>query len=254
MKKLGVISSFTLSAVLAIAAIPAGAQTTAGNTNASVADAPLSTPAPASVTNNLNLMPSLVPPAAAAPAAASSSSDSFHRFDFFAGYSFLSNNIAFADDEDGVPQLVHGYAASIQFNLNKNFGILADFSGHNGSMNNVFEFDEEDRSHQTEDQYYFLFGPSVSHSFGKVRISGHVLVGLAKQHYGEAFPGDSEENFGFKNTNFAAGVGGSFDWMFNDRFGWRILQFDYLTSLFNGDFSGRVNNVRGSTGLIVRFK
>src|SRR5580704_16042705 len=115
MKKLGVISSFTLSAVLAIAAIPAGAQTTAGNTNASVTDAPLSTPAPASVTNNLNLMPSLVPPAAAAPAAASSSSDSFHRFDFFAGYSFLNNNIAFADDEDGLPQLVHGYAASIQF-------------------------------------------------------------------------------------------------------------------------------------------
>jgi hypothetical protein len=251
MKKLGVISSLTLSAVLAIAAIPAGAQTTAGTTNASVTDAPLSTPAPASVTNNLNLLPSLAP--TPAPAAASMSSD-FHRFDFFAGYSFLSNNIAFADDEDGTPQLVHGYAASITFNLNKNFGIMADFSGHNGSMNNVFEFDEEDRSHQTEDQYYFLFGPSVSHSFGKVRISGHVLVGLAKQHYGEAFPGDSEDNFAFKNTNFAAGVGGSFDWMFNDRWGWRVLQFDYLVSQFSGDFSGRVNNVRGSTGLIVRFK
>ena len=135
MKKLGVISSLTLSAVLAIAAIPAGAQTTAGTTNASVpvADpAPLSTPAPASVTNNLNLIPSLAPTPAAAPAAASSSSDSFHRFDFFAGYSFLSNEIATVDDGQ-FNQLLHGYAASVTFNLNKNFGILADFSGNNGT-------------------------------------------------------------------------------------------------------------------------
>lgn len=245
MKKLGIISSFTLSAVLAIAAIPAGAQTTAGTTNASVpvADpAPLSTPAPASVTTNLNLGPSLAPTPAAAPAAASSSSDSFHRFDFFAGYSFLNNNIGQVDEGEPV-QLDHGYAASVTFNLNRNFGILADFSGHNGSVNQF-------NTHQNEDQYYFLFGPSVSHSFGKARISGHVLVGLANQHLGERFTNDSEDNFGEKEHNFAAGVGGSFDWMFTERFGWRVLQFDYLTSIFDGE---RVNNVRGSTGLIVRF-
>jgi hypothetical protein len=245
MKKLGVISSFTLSAVLAIAAIPAGAQTTAGNTNASVTDAPLSTPAPASVTNNLNLMPSLAPTPAAAPAAASSNSDSFHKFDVFVGYSFLNNNIAFTD-EDGPVQLVHGYAASVTFNLTRNFGILADFSGHNGSTTNMF-FDEPTR--QDEDQYYFLFGPSVSHSFGKARISGHVLVGLANQHLSERCT-ECEDAFGDKEHNFAAGVGGSFDWMFTERFGWRVLQFDYLTSIFDGE---RVNNVRGSTGLIVRF-
>lgn len=248
MKKLGVISSLTLSAVLAIAAIPAGAQTTAGNTNASVTDAPLSAPAPASVTNNLNLMPSLVPPA---PAAAPASSDSFHRFDFFAGYSFLSNGIASAEDENdggfGPTQLVHGYAASVTFNLSRNFGILADFSGHNGSTPNNF-FDEGTR--QDEDQYYFLFGPSVSHSFGKARVSGHVLVGLANQHVGERCTACDGDSFGEKEHNFAAGVGGSFDWMFTSRWGWRVLQFDYLTSMFEGI---RVNNVRGSTGLIFAF-
>jgi hypothetical protein len=252
MKKLGVISSLTLSAVLAIAAIPAGAQTTAGNTNASVPvsdPAPLSTPAPASVTNNLNLMPSLAPTPAATPAP---SGDSFHRFDFFAGYSFLSNSIASAEDEFdggfGPTQLVHGYAASVTFNLNRNFGILADFSGHNGSTtNNLFD----ETAHQTEDQYYFLFGPQVSHSFGKARISGHVLVGLANQHVGERCTGDCEgDSFAEKEHNFAAGVGGSFDWMFTSRWGWRVLQFDYLTSMFT---SLRVNNVRGSTGLIFQF-
>jgi hypothetical protein len=248
MKKLGVISSLTLSAVLAFAAIPAGAQTTAGSTNASVTDAaPLTTPAPASVTNNLNLMPSLAPTPAAAPAAASSSSDSEHKFDIFVGYSFLNNNLAAVDD-DGPVQLVHGYAASVKFNLNRNFGILADFSGHNGAMNSP-AFD----THQTEDQYYFLFGPEVSHSFGKARISGHVLVGVANQHFGE-----TNEDGSSKSHNFAAGVGGSFDWMFTSRWGWRVLQFDYLTSLnsFANDdgFTARVNNVRGSTGLIFRFK
>ena len=251
MKKLGVISSFTLSAVLAIAAIPAGAQTTAGTTSASVPvsdPAPLSTPAPASVTNNLNLMP-LAPTPAAAPAAASSSSDSFHRFDFFAGYSFLNNNISQSDnfgDAFGPTQLVHGYAASVTFNLNKNFGILADFSGHNGST--TF-FSDDTTFRQDEDQYYFLFGPSVSHSFGKARISGHVLVGLANQHLSERCT-ECEDGSSAKEHDFAAGVGGSFDWMFTERFGWRVLQFDYLTSIFEG---GRVNNVRGSTGLIVRF-
>ena len=119
-------------------------------------------------------------------------------------------------------------------------------------MNGNF-FDGEDRAHQTEDQYYFLFGPSVSHSFGKARVSGHVLVGLANQHYGENSSDEEEDNVpASRNTNFAAGkVGGSFDWMFNDRWGWRILQADFLTSIFDGE---RVNNVRGSTGIIVRFK
>jgi hypothetical protein len=244
MKKLGVLTSVVLVAFLALMVVPAGAQTPSGTTTASVAEpAPNSTPAPASVTTNLNLVPSLAPK----PAAAKTSDDSNHRFEVFAGYSFLNNNIAFADDEEGVPQLVHGYAASVAFNLDRNFGIVADFSGHNGAMNSF-----ADGSHQTEDQYYFLGGPQISHSFGKVRISGHVLVGVAKQHYGENFSG--EGHLSFKETNFAAGVGGSFDWMFSDCWGWRVLQFDYLTSLFNGEFSGRVNNVRGSTGIIVRFK
>jgi hypothetical protein len=242
MKRFGTITSLVLVAFLALSVIPASAQTSTGTTTVTVpavgSDAPAAAPASGTTTIPYNLHASLAPKPAAA-----SSSDSYPRFEVFAGYSFLNNNIAFADDE-GPVQLVHGYAASVTFNLNRNFGILADFSGHNGSLN---QFDE----HQTEDQYYFLFGPSVGHSFGKVRISGHALVGLAKQHYGEFFGTEDEDNFGLKETNFAAGVGGSFDWMFTDRWGWRVLQFDYLTSIFDGE---RVNNVRGSTGIIVRFK
>jgi hypothetical protein len=246
MKKLGIVASFMLVGLLAISVIPANAQTVSGTTSATVsAPDAVGTPAPASVTTNLNLLPSLAPK----PKAAKASDDSDHRFEVFAGYSFLNNNIAFADDEDGPVQLVHGYAASVTYNLNKNFGILADFSGHNGSVNGVLF---EETTHQTEDQYYFLFGPSVSHSFGKARISGHVLVGVARQHYGES---GGLGTFAEHNTNFAAGVGGSFDWMFSDRWGWRVLQADYLTSIFNSDFfSSRVNNFRGSTGIIVRFK
>jgi hypothetical protein len=198
MKKLGVITLIAVCAFLAVSVVPAGAQTAGGATSVSVPTAgPESdgTPAPASVTSNLNLFPSLPPQPTPA---AMSSSDSFHKFDVFAGYSFLNNDIAVVDAGE-FQQLVHGYAASVTFNLNKNFGILADFSGNNGSLT-------LGTTHQTEDQYYFLFGPTVSHSFGKARISGHVLVGAARQHYGEAFTSD-ETNFGFKQTNFAAGVG-----------------------------------------------
>jgi hypothetical protein len=244
MKKLGIITSIAACAFLAVSVVPAGAQTTAGSTDVSVPVAVAdtgSTPALASVTSNLKLFPALAPEPT--PAAKMSSDDSFHKFDFFAGYSFLNNNIAQVDG-DGPVQLVHGYAASVKFNLNRNFGILADFSGHNGSANSS-SFDV----HQTEDQYYFLFGPEVSHSFGMARISGHVTVGVDKDHLG----GSNGTNA--KSHNFSAGVGGSFDWMFTDRWGWRVLQFDYLTSLvnFTDGFQGRVNNVRGSTGLIVRF-
>jgi hypothetical protein len=246
MKKLGIITSIAACAFLAVSVVPAGAQTTAGSTDVSVPVAAANadgTPAPASVTSNLKLFPALA--AEPAPAAASSS-DSSHKFDVFVGYSFLNNGTAL-DNFEGPAQLVHGYAASVTYNFNRNFGILADFSGHNGSLN----FSNGDTtSHQTEDQYYFLFGPQVSHSFGKARISGHVTVGVAKQHLGET-NGDRQ----VKEYDFSAGVGGAFDWMFTERFGWRVLQFDYLTSLFDtANFGTRVNNVRGSTGLIVRFK
>jgi len=227
-----------LVGLLAISVIPANAQTVSGTTSATVsAPDAVGTPAPASVTTNLNLLPSLAPK----PKAAKASDDSEHKFEVFAGYSFLSNEIAVVDDED-FNQLVHGYAGSVTFNLNRNFGILADFSGHNGSLT-------RSGTHQTEDQYYFLFGPVVSHSFGKARISGHVTVGVAKKHYGENFSG--EGFFNVKEHDFAVGAGGAFDWMFSDRWGWRVLQFDYLMSDFTFE---RVNNVRGSTGIIVRFK
>ena len=244
MKKLGVIASLLLVAFLAVLVVPAGAQTASGTTEVSVpvVEPMPSSPAPASVTTNLNLFPSLAPK----PAAAKMSDDSGHKFDVFIGYSFLNNNVAFQDSNTGTEQIVHGYAASVTFNLNKNFGILADFSGHNGSSNQ-FGVDQD------EDQYYFLFGPAVSHSFGKARISGHVTVGVARQHYSDNNTANEGGIVSHRDTNFAAGVGGAFDWMFRERWGWRVLQFDYLTSNFNGQFSTRINNVRGSTGLIVRF-
>jgi hypothetical protein len=241
MKRLGVITALALVAFLAISVVPAGAQSVAGTTSSSLPVAspdPAVTPAPLSIKSGIGLYPSLPPKASPA---ASSSSDSFHRFDFYAGYSFLSNEIAVVDDGD-LEQLVHGYAASVTFNLNRSFGILADFSGHNGTLkHNAFD--------QTEDQYYFLFGPVVSHSFGKARISGHVGVGFAKQHYGENF--GEGGNSSIKEYDFAVGAGGAFDWMFSDRWGWRVLQADYLMSDFTVE---RVHNFRASTGIIIRFK
>jgi len=226
MKKLGVITSIAACAFLVFSVLPAGAQTQAASTDVSV---------PVTATE-----------ASAPPApSASSSGDSFHRINLFVGYSFLSNDLAVVR-ANGFQQLEHGYAGSATLNLSANFGLLVDFSGHNGSLT-------VGGTHQTEDQYYYLAGPVVSHTFGKARISGHVLVGVANQHLGVSGVGE-------KQGNFAAGAGGAFDWMFSHHVGWRVLQFDYLTSIFNnssvGPFSGngRVNNVRGSTGLVFHLK
>jgi opacity protein-like surface antigen len=68
------------------------------------------------------------------------------------------------------------------------------------------------------------------------------MVGLAHIHTGGTLPGPS-------NTSFATAVGGGLDYRLFRPVAWRV-EGDYLHTKF---FNTAQNNLRLSTGIVVRF-
>ena len=85
----------------------------------------------------------------------------------------------------------------------------------------------------------FLFGPRVSVSVGKIRPFAEVLIGGAHL---------SANNGVGSDTSFATAIGGGIDYKIIRPVAWRF-QGDYVQTRF----SGTQNNVRLSTGIVVRF-
>jgi hypothetical protein len=224
-----------LAVLVCVPAIPANAQVTSAADPVASATAPppelISSPTTFSSAHPVNLAPSLTP---RSPAAASSG-DRDSKFDLFLGYSFLSNNSAEFRAGD------HGWNLDGTWFLNNHIGLMFDFSGHSGS-NNSFGDDQD------IDQYYFLFGPNIVQRFGNFSVSGHFGAGIAHQRF--SYFGDGSFNSANEN-DFAMEVGGNLDWVGKGHFGLRIIKFDYLFSQIQGR---TVNNLRVSTGLIIRFK
>jgi len=254
MRRIPAILVLGVLAVLTISVIPASAQT-ASNPNTSNWVAP--TTLTGSQPSDLGAYLGENPPLPAAGAAAGSTG--FPKVDVYVGYAFLADELAWQTN-DGVQQnIAGGYAASIAFHLTHNFAFLVDLSGHNGTL----KLPNDDGLIQHEDEYYFLFGPQLSHTMGKARVSAHVLAGFTRQHFGDFYTEDDYSE-GSKATSFAAGVGGAFDWIFSDRFSWRIMQFDYLFTAFAGtvnyseeedpyDYTAysHINDLRVETGLVI---
>lgn len=242
MKKQLAILGFALVGLVLMPAISTQAQGVS-NTDNTVTTAVDATSAPVPVSANHTLAVD-VPGAAPSPAPSSTAAgDSGHRIDVFVGYSFVSSGYG------ETRELAHGYAGSVTFNITPNFGIMADFSGHNHSSAPPFNVPADD---QDQDLYYLVFGPTVSHHFGNVRVSGHALVGLAQQRFSVSNPGIT--NFGQKDRNFAMALGGSFDWIGSGHFGWRIMDIDYIfTQVTPIQTNSAIHNIRVSTGLLIRF-
>lgn len=121
----------------------------------------------------------------------------------------------------------NGFELSGQYRFRNWLGGVADFGGSAGNLGIAPSLTT------------YLFGPEVSF---RARVSpfAHVLIGAA--HFGAGNPGS--------DTSFAAAVGGGIDLRLAHGIYWRVIQGDYLPTRFNG---GTQNNVRVSTGLVVRF-
>jgi len=160
----------------------------------------------------------------------------------FLGYSYENTDWSGFNSNLSRPNL-HGWEASFEGKVVPWFGIVADVSGHYGSQN----FLEPTPNglvnvNVTGHQQEYLVGPRLSLPVGKLTPFGEVMVGFAHIHNGGTLPGPS-------NTSFATAVGGGIDYRLVRLLALRV-EGDYLRTSF---FSTSQNNLRLSTGVVVRF-
>jgi opacity protein-like surface antigen len=126
-------------------------------------------------------------------------------------------------------------------------GIAADFDGHYGSQNFPIicpacpvGIPLGGTVNASFNEHNYLFGPRVSVSVGKVRPFAEALFGAGHV---------SANNGVGSDTSFATALGGGLDYKLIPLVAWRI-QGDYLQTRF---FGATQNNVRLSTGIVLRF-
>ena len=163
--------------------------------------------------------------AAAPPAAAQ---EEVPKAEVFGGYSWAGSDF-------------HGWGVSVTGNVNRWFGLTADFSGHysNGEPGVVRE---RQRAHS------FLFGPRLSLRRKRATAFAYALFGGV--HFRDEV---SAPAFGFSesasDTGFNMALGGGLDVRLTRRVALRAFQLDYLRPTFFGEAH---NRGRLACGLVLR--
>jgi opacity protein-like surface antigen len=162
----------------------------------------------------------------------------------FLGYSYENTNSSAFGLNLSRPNL-QGWEASAEGKVLPFVGIVVDVSGHYGSQ--TFQESPPPTTGATTikvtgHEQEYLFGPRLSVPVGKFTPFGEFMVGLAHIHTGGTLPGPS-------NTSFATAVGGGLDYRLFRPVAWRV-EGDYLHTKF---FNTAQNNLRLSTGIVVRF-
>jgi len=161
----------------------------------------------------------------------------------FFGYSFENASSSALDNIDR-PNL-QGWEGSLEGKLAPFFGIVTDFSGHYGSQSYVVPTPNGlETLRITGHEYEVLFGPRVSVPIGKITPFGEFMVGLAHISTGGSGVAGSPSN-----TSFATAVGGGIDYKIFRPVALRV-EGDYIRTNF---FSTSQNNIRLSTGIVIRF-
>lgn len=209
------------------------------------------------------------------PAYAQKGSDEGSKVDLFGGVSFLENQYPSVACCGG-NYTIKGFHIQGTYNLTKHLGFMADFSRHSNTSderstntsNGNFETLHVDQSMRT-----IAFGPAFSVEAGKMRLSAHTLAGfstgeLTSHRAGTYWGSPFDYLYTYpSNTGMAFVLGGSADYMFKPRWGWRIAQVDYVHSTLQACETGLqpgniytpgtgcdygVKNLRLSTGLVFR--
>jgi hypothetical protein len=161
----------------------------------------------------------------------------------FFGYSYLSTDLSSIGRAN-----TNGWEASVEGKVIPFLGVVADFDSHYGSENfpicpvipvgTLPGACSGVSASITEHNY--LFGPRVSMSVGKFRPFAEALFGASHVNVNNGIGSD---------TSFATAIGGGLDYKIIRPVAWRF-QGDYVQTRF---FSTTQNNVRISTGLVLRF-
>jgi opacity protein-like surface antigen len=160
----------------------------------------------------------------------------------FVGYSFENTGSSALKLNLSRPNL-QGWEGSLEGKVLPWVGIVADFSGHYGSQTYSMPTPNGVETIKvTGHELEVLFGPRLSVPVGKFTPFGEIMGGIAHINTGGTLPGPS-------NTSFATAVGGGIDYRLVRLVALR-LEGDYLVTRF---FSTTQNNLRLSTGIVVRF-
>jgi opacity protein-like surface antigen len=155
----------------------------------------------------------------------------------FVGYSYYNAGLSSLGRSN-----LNGWNGSVEGKLIPWVGIVADVSGHYGSESIPFRCAGPGLCSSVSINIHeldFLVGPRVSVSVGKIRPFAEALFG----------GGHISTNGAGSDTSFATALGGGIDYHLIPLVAWR-LEGDYVQTRF---FSTTQNNVRLSTGIVLRF-
>jgi hypothetical protein len=167
------------------------------------------------------------------------------KVDIFGGFQYLHNGDITVDgsSQSGTSQSFNGWDIAPEFKFNRFLGVEGDFSGGYGSVSGV-----------SNHLYTYTGGPVVSIGLPFLTPFAHALFGGARI-------ASSEDGVSVSTNGYTLMVGGGVDAKLNRLLAVRIAQVDWLYYHFSGynasgvttpSFSGS-NNVRISTGIVVRF-
>jgi hypothetical protein len=194
------------------------------------------------------------------------SSDVPSRGTVYGGYSLLhtNNNLNFSSDFTSSSNNFNGWEGQGTFNFTRHFGVTADFTGNAQQIAGLSfaGFSAGARQHI----YEFLFGPTVSTSFGKSSVFAHALFGAAHSSLGAGVSvpilGGASVPLNSANA-FAMAFGGGVDIGITRSFAIRAAQIDFVRTNFNAadalvsgfgaSASNSQNSFRYSGGVVWRF-
>jgi hypothetical protein len=167
------------------------------------------------------------------------------KVDIFGGYQYLHNGDITVNgaSQPGSSQSFNGWDVAPAYKFNKFLGVEADFGGGYGSVSGV-----------SNHLYTYAGGPIVTLGLPFLQPYAHALFGGAHLNSGASGVSVSTSGYTFM-------VGGGVDAKLNRLLAIRVAQVDWLYYHFSGynadnvttpSFSGS-NNVRISTGIVVRF-
>jgi opacity protein-like surface antigen len=150
------------------------------------------------------------------------------RAELFGGYSWAGGNF-------------HGFDTSVTGNVNRWFGVTANFSGHYGSERNGI-FEEKQRA------LSYLFGPRFSLRKNK-RVTPFVYALFGGVNFKATLFASGRRLGSASDTGFNMALGGGLDVKLNDHLAIRAFQLDYLRPSFFGESH---NRGRLAFGIVLR--
>ncbi|HYL92557.1 MAG TPA: PKD domain-containing protein [Alphaproteobacteria bacterium] len=195
--------------------------------------------------------PPAVAPADPKAKSTSTNAVTYPAAEVFAGYSYIRLHTS-SPAGTPIPTVgpdfnLNGFNGSIAGNMNRWFGLVADFGAYKVGHLPV----GTDANAST-----YLFGPRFSmRQHEKFTPFVHVLLGAAHASATSksGATGSSFLSPGQHRNAFATAFGGGLDWNASKHVAVRLFQGEYLRTSFTDGVDDRQNNFRAAAGLVFRF-